>query len=416
MDSVSAIKINPVNSVYKPGDITAPASRITSVDVVRGVVMIIMALAHVREFFHRDAFLYDPLDLNHTSFAVFFTRWIGHLCAPVFLFLGGTSVFLAGKRKSKKEQAIFLFTRGLWLMFLELTVVNFAWSFNIHFPYFCLLTIWALGMGMIVLALLIRLPVKAILSVGVLIVAGHNLLDNFHVPGRGLKALLWSFFIEPRWAYERNHFTLYHRIIEIGYPVLPWIGIMILGYCFGYSYSRRYNYPGKKKWLAVISVGAILTFIIVRFINVYGDPVPWSTQKNTLFTILSFLNVSKFPPSLLFTLVTLGIAIFLLILADRPLNRLTRIISVYGRVPMFYYLLHLYLIHFAALFAAELTGHSWKEMITKQPFTFDIKNYGFSLSVVYLIWILIVIILYPLCKWYDKYKTTHKEQWWLRYL
>ena len=332
------------------------------------------------------------------------------------MFLAGTSAFLVGNRKSKKELTTFLFTRGLWLMFLELTVVNFGWSFNIHFPYFCLLTIWALGVSMVALSVLIHLPFKAILVIGALTVAGHNALDNFHVHGTGLKALAWSVFIEPRWAEAPNHFKLYHRIIEIGYPVLSWMGIMILGYCFGYLYSSKFDAIRRKKWLITIGCLAIVAVIILRSINVYGDQRPWSVQKNTMFTILSFINVTKFPPSLLFTLITLGPSILFLAFVEKPLNKFTRIISTYGRVPMFYYLLHLYLIHLLALFAAGLTGNPWQSMIADFPWTFTVNNYGFSLPVVYIIWICVVIMLYPLCKWYDRYKTTHREKWWLSYL
>jgi len=317
---------------------------------------------------------------------------------------------------SKKQLTIFLFTRGLWLMFLELTVVNFGWSFNIHFPYFCLLTIWALGVSMIFLSVLVHFPLKAIFVIGILILAGHNALDNIHVPGNSLKALVWSVLIEPRWSDARDHFTVYHRIIEIGYPVFSWIGIMTLGYCFGYLYSNKFDAAQRKKWLIIIGYSAIIAFIILRLINIYGDQRPWSVQKNMVFTILSFINVTKFPPSLLFTLITLGPSILFLAYVEKPLNRFTKIISTYGRVPMFYYLLHLYLIHFLALFAAELTGNSWRRMIADFPWTFNVENYGFSLPVVYFIWIAVIVMLYPLCKWYDRYKTGHKEKWWLSYL
>ncbi len=382
--------------------------RIQSIDLLRGLVMIIMALDHTRDYFHASAQIYDPLDLSQTSPIIFLTRWVTHFCAPVFMFLAGTSAFLVGQRKSKKQLSFFLFTRGLWLMFLELTVVYFGWTFNIHFPVSALITIWALGVSMIALSVFIHLPFKIILTIGILIVATHNFLDNIHVPGNDLKAFLWDELHDPR------PINFYGHFIFTGYPVLPWIGIITLGYCFGRFYEKDFNAIKRKKWLLFIGSSAIILFIILRSANIYGDQLFWANQKSGLFTFLSFINVTKYPPSLLYTLITLGPALIFLAFTEKPLNRFTSFISVYGRVPMFYYLLHIYLLHFLAMIAAQLTGFGWKAMIVD---TFpEIKGYGFSLAVVYLIWIGVVLALYPLCRWYDKYKTTHKEKWWLSYL
>ena len=382
--------------------------RIESIDLLRGLIMIIMALDHVRDYFHASAQLYPPLDLSHTSIPIYLTRWITHFCAPVFMFLAGTSAFFVGQRKSKKQLSFFLFTRGLWLMFLDLTVIGFGWTFNIHFPTFFLDTLWALGVSMVALSAFVYLPYKVILALGIVIVAGHNLLDNFHVPGNNLKAFIWAELHDQRFFHVNGHTIL------TAYPVLSWIGIIALGYCFGALYKKDFNPIKRKKWLLLIGCGAIILFFVLRAINIYGDPQPWSYQRTSVFTFLSFMNVTKYPPSLLYTLITLGPAIIFLAFAERPLNKLTQFISTYGRVPMFYYLLHIYLIHLLALLAAQLSGFGWSAMISN--YFPQVKGYGFSLAVVYLIWIGVVLVLYPLCKWYDKYKTNHKEKWWLSYL
>jgi len=207
--------------------------------------------------------------------------------------------------------------------------------------------------------------------------------------------------------------------ILVGYPILPWIGVMALGYCMGVLYTPAFNADKRKKWLMIIGGSAIGLFVLIRFINVYGDPSHWSHQQTTLYTFLSFIKASKYPPSLLYILMTLGPAILFLAFSENISNSLAKMISVYGRVPMFYYILHIFFIHLFTLIAAGLfTEYSWKLWILKQPLWFaeDLKGYGFSLGIVYLVWLTIVIGLYPLCKWYDKYKTSHKEKKWLSYL
>lgn len=391
--------------------ITKP--RITSIDFLRGTVMIIMALDHVRDYFHADAFIFDPLDLEKTNPALFFTRWITHFCAPVFMFLAGTSASLVGERKSKNELSMFLFKRGAWLILLELTVINFGWNFNIAFTNIYFIVIWVLGVSMIALAVAVHLPRKWILLTGVLILAGHNLLDTVHVQGNTFAAFSWALL------HDQNVFTWAGKTVLVGYPVLPWIGIMLLGYCFGTLYSTAFTAEKRRKWLLGIGGGAVLLFIAIRFINVYGDPGPWSKHENFLKTFLDFISTTKYPPSLLYTLMTLGPAILFLAFTEKVNNGFSKFVSVYGRVPMFYYILHIYLLHAVALVAAELfTGFSWRIWILKEPLwlTQTLKGYGFSLSIVYLVWIAIVLFLYPFCKWYDRYKQNHKEKWWLSYL
>ena len=386
--------------------------RIESIDLLRGLIMIIMALDHVRDYFHADSMIFDPTDLSQTNPLLFFTRWITHFCAPVFMFLAGTSAFLVGERKSKKQLSIFLLTRGLWLMFLEVTVVNLGWFLNFHFPFIPLIVIWALGISMIVLSVLIHLPKKLILLIGLLIIAGHNLLDNLHVPGTGLKAFIWAELHEPR------RFLLDGHIIVTGYPVLPWIGVMAIGYCFGNFYKKDFDRRKRKKILTIIGIGAILLFIFIRAINIYGDPNHWSFQNSFSFTFLSFLNTTKYPPSLLFILMTLGPAVLFLAFIERPVKGLGKAILHIGRVPMFFYLVHIYFIHLLAMLAAQLSGYKWTDMLLdKWPWLEpQLKGYGFSLSITYLVWFAVIICIYPLCKWYDNYKRQNKEKWWLSYL
>ncbi len=387
--------------------------RVASIDLLRGFIMIIMALDHVRDYFHEGAYLYDPLDLGKASVALFFTRWITHFCAPIFMFLAGCSAFFMSQRKTKKELSIFLLTRGLWLIFLELTVVNFGWNFDINFTNIYFITIWALGVSMITLAGLIHLPKMLILIVGIVLVFGHNLFDGVHVPGNTLPAFGWALLHDQAFFSWQGHNVL------VGYPLMPWIGIMALGYCIGNLYTPAFAPEKRKKILLLLGGGAIALFLLLRLVNVYGDPHPWTQQPTAMYTFLSFIKVNKYPPSLLYILMTLGFAMLFLALTENANTKVSKIISVYGRVPMFYYLLHIFIIHIATLAAAGLfTSFSWHVWILKEPlwFTKTLVGYGFSLGVVYLVWAAVVIGVYPLCKWYDKYKTNHKEKWWLSYL
>jgi uncharacterized membrane protein len=388
------------------------STRIESIDLLRGVVMIIMALDHVRDYFHADAFHFNPTDLSKTSVLLFFTRWITHFCAPVFVFLAGTSAFLVGNRKGKGELTSFLVKRGFWLIVLEFTIINFSWFFNIHFSLIALTVIWALGIGMIALAGAIHLPFKFILVLGIILVAGHDLLDNIHVPGNGAEAIGWSLL------HEFKGFPLPSFFLFVGYPMIPWTGIMLLGYCFGSLYLPSVNSDSRRKTLLYLGFTGIAAFIIIRLINVYGDPAPWSVQENPAFTLLSFINVTKFPPSLLYALVTLGPAMIFLAVSEKYTGKVAQGIVILGRVPMFYYVVHIYAIHIIAVIAALSTGYHLSDMvfntwITDSP---NLKGYGFNLGVVYIVWIGLVAALYPLCKWYDSYKLKNRDQWWLSYM
>jgi uncharacterized membrane protein len=370
-----------------------------------------MALDHVRDYFHAGAFLYDPTDLTQTNTVLFFTRWITHFCAPIFMFLSGTSACLVGMRKGKKALSRFLWTRGLWLVLLEFTIVSFGWSFSFPPHSFDFLVIWALGVSMIALSVLIYLPFPWILGISLAMIFGHNLLDNTHVPGNSFSSFAWSIL------HELNLFQYKGTDFFVAYPLIPWIGVMSLGYCLGIIYQKEVNAAKRKKILIGLGTAAIALFIIIRFINVYGDPRPWSTQSSPRFTFLSFLNVSKYPPSLLYLLVTLGPALIFLSFTENARSWLAEKIKVIGRVPMFYYLVHLYLIHLAAMIATYFCGHKPGDMILTQFVVFEekLQGYGFSLGVTYAVWFVLVVILYFLCRWYDRYKKNH-QNWWLSYL
>ncbi|HEY6900311.1 MAG TPA: heparan-alpha-glucosaminide N-acetyltransferase domain-containing protein [Puia sp.] len=388
--------------------------RIESIDLLRGVVMVIMALDHARDYFHGDAYIFDPLDLTHTNGPLFFTRWITHYCAPIFMFLSGISAHLYGLKNGPKALAFFLLTRGLWLIFAEATIVTIGWTFNLHFTTYILQVIWAFGISMIVLAALIRLPRKAILAIALLLIAGHNLLDGIHVPGNGGAAVAWAFI------HEQHFFDFPPYVLAVGYPILPWIGLIALGYYLGELYSPKNDPAKRQKTLRNLGLGAIAFFIGLRALNFYGDPVPWSRQNSPFFTFLSFLNVAKYPPSLLYVCMTIGPALLFLSLTEKPLNALGQKLTVFGRVPMFYYLIHIYVFHAFAVIGALLSGHRASDMTNLTTWVTanaKLQGYGFSLPVVYGVWLVTVILLYPLCKWFDGYKRAHGAQKkWLSYL
>ena len=387
--------------------------RINSIDLLRGVVMIIMALDHSRDLFHKEAFTGDPLDLATTTPILYFTRWITHFCAPTFVFLSGVSAWLQSQRKTKKELSWFLITRGLWLVLMEVTVMSLGISGDIYYGIFILQTIWSIGISMVILGLVIWLPFSVILATGLLIVFGHNAIDFAEKNRAGDFPIWWNFLhrptVVPLWG---NH------LLGIFYPFLPWTGLMILGYCCGKIFTDT-EPVRRKKILLWMGAGLLLFFIALRATNSYGDPGQWSRQKNLLFTFFSFMNVQKYPPSLLYTSATIGVALIFLGVVKNTTGRLAKIIIVYGRVPFFYYILHFYFLHIISAILYLSRGHSLAEGmkgVEGLPFKFVVPGEGYSLWVVYGIWLAVVITLYPLCKWYDRYKTNHKEKWWLSYL
>ena len=389
--------------------------RIESIDLLRGVVMVIMALDHVRKYFHYGSFFIDPTDLATTTPAIFFTRWITHFCAPVFVFLAGTSAYLYGSKKEKnqKDVAWFLFSRGVFLIFLELTIVNFGWTFDITLSFHLLQVIWAIGISMVFLSAAVFLPIHLIFSIGIIIVFWHNLLDSIIVKGVGMDNFFW-------YAFHQNGSVLLSktRLIHFAYPVLPWIGLMLLGYVFGILYKKGFD-PGKRKnYLLSIGSISILLFIILRLFNLYGDMSPWEAQDTFVYSFLSFLKTTKYPPSLLFILMTIGPSLIFLYFAENIKNKLSKSLIIIGRVPLFYYVIHIYIIHLLAMIGIVIAGQTWTDMVltAKSFMTKSLISYGYDLYIVYLVWIAVVLGLYPLCKIYNEYKINNRSKWWLSYL
>lgn len=380
-------------------------SRIESIDLLKGLAMVIMALDHTRDYFHHDSFLFDPSDPLQSNLPLFFTRFITHFCAPIFAFLAGTSAFMVGKRKSKKELSVFLIKRGLWLVFIEMTIVNFAWFFDIYFRSPGLLVIWSLGISMLVLAVLVHFSKYFILAFSCVLIFGHNLLDNFQIGGR----MFWSIL------HERGFFKLANDMnFYVEYPVIPWIAVMSLGYYFGTYYETSYDPIKRKKLFSIIGISAISLFIILRSFNIYGEAIPFENYGVFTQTLMSFLQLSKYPPSLLYLLVTLGAAFLFLANSEKVRGKAVIFFCTFGRVPFFYYILHLFLIHIVAMIFAQFSGFGWQAMIL--PEWSIPKGFGYGLEIIYLVWIGVIISLYPFCKWFDNYKQSHKEKWWLSYL
>lgn len=387
--------------------------RIATIDIIRGIVMIIMALDHTRDFYHADVALFDPTDLSKTNPVLFFTRWITHFCAPTFVFLSGMSAYISRQRKSTKELSLFLLTRGLWLVVLEFTVVRLGITFNLFYDFVIFQVIWVIGASMIVLAALVYLSQRVILAIGLVLVFGHNLFDLMQVQPGDSGYVPWAILQQSGtgslWS---GNSTL------IAYPLIPWLGIMLTGYGVGFIFNRNFDPLKRKKILLNAGITAILLFVILRFTNLYGDPRGWSVQKNALFTLMSFVNTTKYPVSLLYTLMTLGPILIIMAWMENWKTNFLEPARIVGRVPLFYYILHFYLIHLTALCVFMITtGTSWSDVNFHFPKTFGgiPPGVGYTLGWVYVAWISIVIALYPLCKWYHHYKSKH-NQWWLGYL
>lgn len=384
--------------------------RIQSIDLLKGLVMVIMALDHTRDYFHFSAFFFDPTNPTQSTLPIFFTRFITHFCAPAFSFLAGLSAFMIGKRKPINELSGFLINRGLWLVFVEIIIINFGWKFDIKFTHISLATIWSLGISMIVLAGLIHFPKKIVLAFSILLIFGHNLLDNIHFEGNFLWAMLHEV---QRFEFAKGH------IVVFVYNLLPWVAVMSLGYCFGLLYEPNFDAQKRKKILNGLGIGSLVLFFILIAFNTYGDPVKWINYDDTSKTVMSIFSVSKYPPSLLYLLITLSGTFLFLANAENLKGKVVNFFCVFGRVPFFYYIIHIYLIHIIAVFIAQFTGYGWQTMVSMPKFVTQIealKCFGFNLITVYGIWIMVILLLYPVCKKFDNYKQAHKEKWWLSYL
>ena len=380
--------------------------RLDAVDLLRGVIMVIMAIDHTRDYFGIPGD--NPTNLATTTVALFFTRWITHFCAPVFFLLTGTGAYLSLRKRTVGELSNFLITRGLWLIVLEVTVLRcLAYQFNFDYHVTMLIVIWALGWSMIVLGVLVRLPMQMVIAFGVLLIAGHNAFDALRSTNVFVVILHGPGFL-------LNHPG---RIVFVSYPLIPWIGVTAVGYGLGQVYE--WDVVPRARFLVRTGLALIAAFVVLRWINVYGDPSRWVAQKSVTFTLLSFLNTTKYPPSLLFLLMTLGPTLLFLRMAEGGTPALLRPALTIGRVPLFYFILHFAFIHLLALVVCWVTFGSPHWMVEspdlgKYPFTAP-PGWGFSLAGVYLAWAVVVIVMYPLCRWFAAVKQRRREAW-LSYL
>jgi uncharacterized membrane protein len=385
--------------------------RIESVDLLRGLLMILMALDHTRDYFTR--YTVDPVDPMHSWPALFITRWITHLCAPGFIALAGASVYLQRQRgKTSGQLARLLFTRGLWLIFLEFTVISFGWSFS-WAPF--LQVIWAIGIAMVCLSALMRLSTTTVGAIGATIILLHNLLDPIRSSSLGRFADLWILVHEP------GVITWHGHAVVMGYyPALPWVGVICLGYAFGPVVTA--GTAIRSRITLGLSATFLAAFALLRATHSYGDPIPFRHLSTPSQTAMSFLDVQKYPPSLEYVLATFGVLLLLFTLFDTSavrnwLPRARNFLETYGRVPFFYYVLHIYLLHTIALLWTAAVHNDWHFWLSNR-FIWGgetLSNWGYSLPVVYAIWIAVVLLLYRPCVWFSRLKQRRRD-WWLSYL
>jgi len=382
--------------------------RIHSIDIVRGLIMIIMTLDHSRDFLHYPG--PSPLNMQTTTVVLFFTRWVTHFCAPTFVFLSGSAVFLAGQRRTKKELSLFLLKRGAWLIFSDLLIISFLFTFDLGYHMLVIEVLWAIGSGMIILSALIWVPFPVIAAIALFIVVGHNILDYVQLSQEGPGHNLVTVFLSAVGSVIPLSTT--RAIVEL-YAVIPWTGAMLMGYVFGTLYKTGTNAEKRRRVLFLSGISFTSLFIALRLINHYGDPAPWAIQRNTVHTVLSFLNASKQPPSLIFFSMTLGPIMILLSIAEKINNRATAVCEVYGNVPYFYFILHLCLLRVINILLILLEGLPMKS--PGSPLVWQAPGFGHPLWAVYLFWIGVVALLYYPCKWYGNYKRTHGS-WWLSFV
>lgn len=390
-----------------------PVNRIHSIDILRGIVMVVMALDHTRDFFHNQALLSDPLDPATTNVALFFTRWITHFCAPVFVLLSGVSAYLAAQNKPIKAASRFLIQRGLFLIVIEITVVTFGLTFNPFFNFIFLQIIWAIGWSMVILGLLMRGSFKIILATGLVLLIGHNFLQYLPLPKEGVWHTILQITLTSRAAVlplSATHF------VGVFYAILPWTAVMLLGYCMGSWFTADIAAATRKKRLLVTGSILVLLFITLRLINNFGDQQPMKDYGTAIQNLFSFLNTSKYPPSLQFVCMTIGPALILLSFMEKKATAVCKLFMVYGRVPLFYFIIHFYLLHLLTVIGFFVAGYDLSQIADPQsPFLFRPPNFGYSLPVVYAIWLLVLASLYYPCKRFYAYKQLNKKGW-LRYV
>lgn len=402
----------------------AASGRLADIDLLRGLVMVLMALDHVRDYFHNGAFTGNPLDPDTTTPLLYVTRWITHLCAPTFVLLAGVSAHLQVARgKSTSHVSWLLFTRGLWLIVLEATVLSFGWSFA--FPYVLFLqVIWAIGWSMIALAALVWLPRYAVLAIGLAIVAGHNLLDPLTQEQFGNLGWLWMLLHEGGPIFVNGA-----PIGLAAYPILPWAGVIATGYGMGALFAQPA--AQRDRTLIPLALAMLALFFVLRWFNLYGNPSgaevalspgaveTWQSQETTTAAVMVFFDVQKYPPSLMFTLVTLGVSFLLLPLLPRLPAIARNVLATFGAVPFFFYVLHIYLVHALATLANAAMGRDVGGMFGYMANVFiapeRLQVLGFSLGWVYVAWIVVLVLLYPVCRWWMSVKARRRD-WWLSYL
>jgi uncharacterized membrane protein len=393
-----------------PGEQARP--RVSSVDALRGFVMIVMALDHVREYFHAGAQQFPPEDLTRTTAILFLTRWVTHICAPVFVFTAGLGAFFWMSRgRTAADLASFLWKRGLWLVVLELTVLRLAMNFSLTSGFVVLTVLWVIGWSMIALGFLARLPVRVLAALSIATIALHNLADPVTAGQFGGAAWLWNIL------HQQGMFLVGGVPVVTAYPLIPWIAVMSAGFCFGKVMMLAPQ--DRRTWMIRIGLGLTAAFFAIRGLNIYGDPLRWSTAIPGM-TVLSFLRCTKYPPSLDFLLMTLGPALLLLAWFERMRLSKANPLIVFGRVPLFYFLLHLFLIHALTIpFALARYGHAGFLFRAFPgmggPAELFPSGYGYGLGVVYVVWISVVAALYPVCLWFARVKDRRRDGW-LTYL
>jgi len=390
--------------VLPTGFVAAARPRLDSIDLLRGLIMVVMALDHTRDFFGASGL--NPRDLADP--ALFMTRWVTHFCAPIFVFLSGISAWLYGSRgRSTGELSRFLLTRGLWLIVIEFTVVRMGWSFSLDFSVFVLHVIFAIGASMVVLAGLVFLPRGAIVAIGIVMIAGHNILDSVKADQLGGFGWVWNVLHQPGLLQFDSSIQVFIR-----YPLIPWIGVMAAGYALGPLFRREQGERAQR--LILLGAAVTLGFVFIRATNRYGDPARWALQESVSATVLSFINCEKYPPSLLYLMMTLGPGMLLLGVFESARGRVAGVITTFGRVPFFYYVAHIYLLHALALLFAWLTSGNVAWLVGALPHQKP-AGYGLSLAGIYAIWFGVVLALYPLCRWFAALKQRRRD-WWLSYL
>lgn len=384
--------------------------RLSSIDILRGLVIVLMALDHVRDYFHVAAFTMNPLDVEQTSGWLYATRWITHFCAPIFVFLAGVSAFLYGSKvDSRGRLSRFLLTRGLFLILMEFTLINLAWNFA--WPGLALIVIWAIGASMVVLSGLIWLPRLAVFLIGLAIIVLHNLLDPITPAMLGDAGWLWNVLHDPGPIISSSG----DFIAFVAYPLLPWIGVMAIGYGLGAVFLGETQ--ERSRFLTLTGLGMIVLFVILRGLDLYGDANHWEGWPNVWQTVGDFLDTTKYPPSLLYVLMTLGPAFVLLPWLERLRGPVATIFQTYGRVPFFVYIGHILLAHLLMVVIGMAMGQPFSlfQNVLANPGPLIEAGWGFGLGIVYLVWIGVLVALYPLCVWFGRLKE-HRRDWWLSYL